>query len=80
MKDFRITVKRASDLTGLSQLTIRKGIENGELDFGKAIHSSKVRTIYHISPGKLAEYLRISLEEVLGEKNSKIEEKEEQCK
>jgi predicted HTH domain antitoxin len=53
----RITVKRASELTGLSKLTIRKGIECGDLDFGKVIHSGYNRNTYHISPIKLNEYL-----------------------
>jgi hypothetical protein len=63
----RITVKRASELTGLSKLTIIKGIENGDLDFGKAIHSGKSRNTYHISPAKLADYLGLSVELVKGE-------------
>lgn len=63
----RISVERASELTGLSKLTIRKGIENGDLDFGKAIHTGKKRNTYHISPAKLAEYLGMSIDEVKGE-------------
>lgn len=64
----RVTVKRASDLTGLSQLTIRFGLQNGEFGFGTAIKMSKHRTVYHICPAKLAEYLGISVEQVKEEK------------
>jgi hypothetical protein len=47
----RITVKRASELTGLSQLSIREGIKHGSLDFGRAILSkSGMRHNIHISP------------------------------
>lgn len=53
----RITVKRAAELTGLSELTIRYGLEIGKLPFGAAIKSSPKRTTYHISPRKLDEYL-----------------------
>jgi hypothetical protein len=56
----RISVKRAAELTGLSQLTIREGIKSGRLEFGRAIpsKSGKHHTI-HISPKKLEEYLGI---------------------
>jgi len=62
----RISVKRASELTGLSQLTIRLGLQCGKLPFGTAIKTSKSRTVYHISPSKLAEYLGLSVDEVKG--------------
>jgi hypothetical protein len=63
----RVTVKRAAELTGLSQLSVREGIKCGALDFGHAIPSKTGRhhTI-HISPYKLAEYLGLSVEEVKG--------------
>lgn len=62
----RITVKRTSEITGLSQLTIRLGLQYGSLPFGTAIKTSKHRTVYHISPSKLAEYLGIPVEQVKG--------------
>lgn len=65
----RVTVKRASELTGLSELTIRIGIDNGELEFGRAIHTGKKRTNYHISPHLLANYLGMTVEQVKGECN-----------
>lgn len=63
----RITVKRASELLGVSALTVRMGIENKDFDFGTAIHVSKVRTNYHISPSKLADYLGMTVDQVKGE-------------
>jgi hypothetical protein len=64
----RITVKRAAELTGLSQLSIREGIKRKCLDFGTAIPSKSGRhTTIHISPYKLAEYLGLTVEQVKGE-------------
>jgi hypothetical protein len=63
----RITVKRAADLTGLSELTIREGIKSGRLEFGRAIPSkSGTHNTIHISPAKLAEYLGLTVEQVKG--------------
>lgn len=62
----RITVQRASELTGMSPLTIRYGLETGRLPFGSSIKRSQFRTIYHICPRKLAEYLGMTVEEVKG--------------
>lgn len=63
----RITVKRAAELTGLSPLSVRYGIEIGVLPIGCAIKTGKIRTNYHISPAKLAEYLGMTVEQVKGE-------------
>lgn len=66
----RISVKRAAELTGLSQLTVREGIKRGIFDFGRAIPSKTGRhNTIHISPFKLAEYLGLSIEQVKGELN-----------
>ena len=62
----RITVKRVSELTGMNPLTVRHGIEQGTLPIGSAIKSGAGRTYFHIVPQRLANYLGISLEEVLG--------------
>lgn len=62
----RISVKRAAELTGLSQLSIRLGLQCKDLPFGTAIKTSKNRTVYHISPALLAEYLGMTVEEVKG--------------
>lgn len=61
----RITVKRAAELLGTSELTVRYGIEHGELPIGTAIHTSPKRTNYYIVPYKLAKYLNIPIEQVL---------------
>ena len=66
----RVSVKRAAELTGLSQLTVREGIKQGVFDFGKAVPSkSGTRHTIHISPAKLAEYLGLTVDEVKGECN-----------
>lgn len=63
----RVSVKRAADLTGLSELTIREGIKSGRLPFGLAVPSkSGTHNTIHISPGKLSEYLGISIDQVKG--------------
>lgn len=63
----RVTVKRASELTGLSAEYIRIAIQRGILPFGVAIKVGSQRTNYHIVPAKLAEYLGISVDDVKGE-------------
>ena len=64
----RVSVKRAAELTRLSQLTVREGIKQGVFDFGKAVPSkSGTRHTIHISPAKLAEYLGLTVDEVKGE-------------
>lgn len=66
----RITVKRASELMGVSQLIVREGIKGGWYPFGLAVPSkTKRHHTIHISPAKLAEYLGISIEQVKGECN-----------
>lgn len=64
----RITVQRASELTGMSELSIREGIRGGHLEFGRAIPSkSGKRFNFHISPALLADYLGLPVEKVKGE-------------
>lgn len=62
----RITVKRTAELTGLSELAVRIGLSKSTLPIGLAIQTSRNRTVYHISPFKLAEYLGMTVEEVKG--------------
>lgn len=53
----RISVKEAATILGLSELTVRWGIKNGTLPIGSYIQiPGSKRTVYHISPGLLAEY------------------------
>ena len=49
----RITVKRAAELLGTSELTVRYGIER-VAPIGTANHTSSKSTNYHIAPNKLA--------------------------
>ncbi|GEM_PF-2456325 len=65
----RISVKRASELTGLSPEYIRLGILKGVLPIGTAIQAGEARTNYHISPYLLAQYLGLTVEQVKGEKH-----------
>jgi hypothetical protein len=65
----RITVKRAAELLGTSSLTVRVGIQNGELPIGSAIKMSEHRTCFHISPYLLSKYLGLTVEQVKGESN-----------
>ena len=51
----RITIKRAAELTGLSELSVRYGIESGRLPIGTAIKRSEKRTLFHVSPFLLAQ-------------------------
>lgn len=60
----RISVKRAAEITGSSQLTIRVGLQLGTLPFGTAIKTSKTRHVYHIIPSKLAEYLGVPVKQI----------------
>lgn len=70
--DERVTIKRVSELTGLSPLSVRYGIEQGSLPIGAAIKTSKFRTNFYVSPIKLANYLGITVEQVRGEKLTTI--------
>lgn len=53
----RVTVRKAAELTGLSELTIRIGLQKNMVPFGFAIKTSENRYTYHISPKKLEEYI-----------------------
>lgn len=64
----RVTVKRTAELTGLSELTVRLGLQYGSLPFGSAVKTSKSRTTYHVSPAKLADYLGLDINEVKEDK------------
>ncbi len=69
----RVSVQRAAELMGVTPLTIRVGIANGELPIGVAIHTGKLRTNYHISPAKLADYLGLTVEQIKGVNDRKEE-------
>ena len=65
----RVTIKRAAELTGMSELSVRYGIEMGKLPIGVAIKRSEKRTLFHVSPHLLAQYLGMTVEQVKGECN-----------
>ena len=65
----RVTVKRAAELIGLSELSVRRGIEQGRLPIGCCIKRSEYRTIYHISPHLLSQYTGIPIEKIKDETN-----------
>jgi hypothetical protein len=71
----RVTVKRAAELTGLSELSVRYGIEQGTLPIGSCIKRSEKKTLFHVSPYLLAQYLGLTVEEVKGGQVSKKEER-----
>ena len=62
----RVTVARTAEILGVTALTVRAGIESGELPIGHAIKTSKFRTNFHISPYLLSRYTGLSIEEIKG--------------
>lgn len=62
----RVTIARASEILGVSVLTVRAGIQSGELPIGSAIKMSKHRTTFHVSPFLLSKYTGLSVEEIKG--------------
>lgn len=52
-----MTVEEASKLTGISRLSIRKGLQNGQLPFGCAVKTSENRWTYHIVDKKVYDYI-----------------------
>ena len=67
--DDKVTVKRAAELLGVSPMWIRLGMISGELPFGsvtqRKTYNGNYINKYHIYAKKLAEYLGISVDEVL---------------
>lgn len=63
--NMRITIAKASELIGLSRLSLQCGLRENKLPFGTAWKNkgSSVYT-YLIYPAKFAEYLGISVEEL----------------
>lgn len=61
----KITIAKASDLIGLSRLSIQCGLRENKLPFGTAWKNegSSVYT-YLIYPGKLAEYMGMTMEQL----------------
>lgn len=64
-----IKVKDAAKILGKSQEYVRCGLAHGKLPIGSAIKMSS-RYSYHISPGKLAEYMGLTVEQILKHRDS----------
>lgn len=60
-----LSVKRAAELSGMSEQFIRVGLQKGVLDFGYAVKINGNAYRYYISPVKFAERIGIKPEEVL---------------
>jgi len=58
-----LSVKKASELSGMSEQFIRVGLQQGRLDFGYAVKISGDVYSYYISPIKFAEKIGIKLGE-----------------
>lgn len=54
-----VSIKEAAGLLGISQQSVRLGLQRGVFDFGVAIKTSSKYT-YHISKAKLYEYLGLN--------------------
>ncbi len=58
-----LTVKTAAKLMDKTEMFVRIGLRRQSLPFGVAVQGQKGgRWSYHISPGKFAEYMGISME------------------
>lgn len=60
----KLKVKDAAKILGKAELFVRCGIVSGKLPIGTAIQVSGKRYSYHVSPGKLAEYMGITIEQL----------------
>lgn len=62
-----VPIPVAADILGISPLSVKGGLQAGALPIGAAWHNEGAdkRTMYHISPAKLAEYMGYSKEDVL---------------
>lgn len=62
----KVSVKRAAEILGVSQLTVRVGMETKELPIGSVIRQEgNKRQIYHISPYLLSQYIGLPVEEIM---------------
>lgn len=52
-----VSVKKTSELMGVSEQYVRIGLQKERLPFGTAVQISEKQWTYHISPGLLAIYL-----------------------
>ena len=69
-KPIKITPPQAAALMGKSNLFIYEGLKRGVFPFGQAMQMpGSTRWTYYISPPQLAEYIGISLSELIEEVN-----------
>lgn len=61
----KIKIKQAARLMGASEQYVRDGLKTQQLPIGSAVQMSKKKYTYNISPGKLAEYLGMTIDEML---------------
>lgn len=63
----KISCDQAAKIMQVNGMYVRMGLRCGRLPIGSAIQETGKRWTYHISPGKLAEYLGITLQELENE-------------
>lgn len=69
-KPIKITPPQAAALMGKSNLFVYEGLRRGVFPFGQAMQMpDSTRWTYYISPPQLAEYIGISLSELIEEVN-----------
>ena len=68
MQKGRVSVKRAAELLGMSGYSVQGALTHNALPIGGAWkNEGSTCYTYHISPKLLADYLGITVEEVMGE-------------
>ena len=65
MGNQNVTVKRAAELLGKSEMFVRIGLQRNLLPFGTAIKLTSKKYTYQIIKGALADYLHIDVSEVI---------------
>lgn len=59
-----ISIKKASQILGISEQAVRIGLQNGTAPYGYATQMPSGKHVYHISPFKLYDYMGIVQEKV----------------
>ena len=60
-----VSVKRAAELLGKSEMFVRIGLQRKLLPFGTALRLTSKKYTYQVSKGALADYLQIDVSEVI---------------
>ena len=75
----KITVKRAAELMGKSELFVRECIKSGALPIGTATQlPGSTRWVFYISPKELADYLGCSVHALEGREEQPVRFTDEQ--